>query len=352
MKILLLAYFLCAWVSATSAAWAKIPWDTVTAGGVDGGGGVGVTCSDGSFELLDLHEIQLSGEELVASPDSQEEAIALVAKLFSSHFWNPDTIPVEQYIEVLREKVIRPIFAGEKIIDFSNNQEIDIQFGPKLSLSLDVGNYTLRPGCSLEQVAYFDDVHRIIKIHLENWQRLSWRDKAALVAHELVYFVDRRDGLENVGTENTALTSERARGFIGRLFTRQGLTPKAGGMPESKFLFQCSNTASEFSELTYFYFFEEGPNQVRFIFNAVHGKDSPYQMSSQITGLKMESLLSSNAPIDTGGSISFTDQPLSPSFFFSLRRDSSRRLLFRAYLLANEGDLPVGRIQELVCQPF
>lgn len=57
---------------------------------------------------------------------------------------------------------------------------------------------------------------------------------AVLVAHELVYLIDRRDGLGNLRNSEIARvtkTSESTRRFVGKLLSNEKLTPKSDGIP-------------------------------------------------------------------------------------------------------------------------
>ncbi|MCJ8277054.1 MAG: hypothetical protein HRT44_04465 [Bdellovibrionales bacterium] len=189
-------------------------WDNVTAGGVDGGGGIAVSCPDtDELELLDIHEARLSGLYFSNDPQSKNESMDRVARLFAQHFWNPDTIDMADYIALLRQNAVELIYDGGVVDD-----GMEVVFGPKLSLSPDVGTYKIKEGCSLEQVAYFDDKAQILKIYKDNWQRLSWLDKAALVTHEIIYLMERTDSLESFANGQKKVTSENTRTFVGRLF--------------------------------------------------------------------------------------------------------------------------------------
>jgi hypothetical protein len=76
----------------------------------------------------------------------------------------------------------------------------------------DTGNAAAAPaGCSLEQLAIYNDVSNKITVQKEIWNSLDSMNRAALVAHELIYRQHRVEGGET--------TSRIARRYVGMLFS-------------------------------------------------------------------------------------------------------------------------------------
>src|SRR5665213_1823356 len=225
--------------------------DAASAGTRDGGGGIGVRCPQGTgapkdFELLDLHQARLDGVKVSYDPQMESDAVDLSTTLFANHIWYPATITVTELKQKLAGWFV-PIFNGQDWTDPDDGTVYHFQYVQSLPLSNDIGNYHIAPGCHLEQIAYFDDVANTLSI-ASNWDELDWLDRSALASHELVYFLDRREGMEYFGT-NTIMTSEKSREFIGGLFSEVGIKSYSDSIPASGFA-QCADTGSNAADAT------------------------------------------------------------------------------------------------------
>ncbi len=318
------------------------------AGGVDGGGGIGVRCN-GNLELLDLHEARMRGLQFDLAPVSEEDAIKLTAELIAKHYWNRDTIPLDEHIQGLADMLIGPIFKGEPWTDPSNSQTNQVHFGPPLTLSDDIGIYHTMPGCDLVQVAYFSDSENTLKISQSEWDRMSWLERAALVAHELIYFMDRRESLENFGLPDGRMTSERARRFVGDLFSETSLTPKIDSVPEMGYL-KCSAVAeSEDNAFSYFYAFNS-PTGLSAVFNVMYGRSSAYQTKASFQGINISDLANDNLEsIESDALLVFSDEANTPTIELRIYRSSGAALHFQAYVYQSGRPVPMGEPQKVNC---
>lgn len=320
-------------------------------GGVDGGGGVGVRCpgsnqNPASFELLDLQEARLRGTQILHDPHSEDEAIDLIATLFTDLSWNPDTIPKPES-KALTVKFLAPFFNGGKWTDPSDAKEYQVRFVSSLPLSNDIGNYRTYPGCQLEQVAYFDDSTSTLSI-ASNWSELDWLDRAALVSHELAYWGARKDGMEYFG-QNIVMTSEKARRFVGDLFSTNGLTPHADSIPQSRFIV----CASEDNGDTYGYGFNDANGNLVMIFNVIHDHSSFYQMKASFAGININTLLNrSNGKGAAPTTLQFTDEYDAPEFILKITKTRGSYAAFDLMQQQSGQEVPIAPRQRLRCNNF
>jgi hypothetical protein len=215
----------------TTVVFGLIATPVFAMGTSSGGGGVGVRCSlsDGStlLETLDVHEARLKGLSFVRSPNSEGEAIELSSSVFAIHYFSGPFQHVDQYQDFLKKRFFERLFQWQPIEE-SDGKWISLQEVSNLPLSNDYGNYTIKPGCSLEQIAFFDDEKGVLKIDRRLFNQLDLLNQAVLFTHEMIYFMDRNyPSLHENVKANQSKTSEVSRAFVGKLFSD---TP-----PKSKF---------------------------------------------------------------------------------------------------------------------
>lgn len=101
---------------------------------------------------------------------------------------------------------------GETLLEWWENRA---QFIP--TMSAHTGDYGVMPalptGCGVKQIAIYDDANDIIQVSLDLWESLDDFNKAALIAHELIYH-DRR-------LSDREVSSETSRYLVGRVFSTQ-----------------------------------------------------------------------------------------------------------------------------------
>lgn len=255
----------------------------VASGTINGGGGAGLRCG-GKLEVLDLYEARRAGLALVSTPQTAKDAVALISWRFAKHFWNPETVPLAKHSASLASDVIGPMMEGHPFKNHQTGKEEDVQFVESLPLSNDYGNYQVPAGCKIEQIAYFSDATTRLSIVRSAWQELDFLSKAFLIAHELIYMIDRRDGVATLVSGPKLHTSEVTRRFVTRLFGRQALPSKSDSLPTDGTLQSCSTQGPE-AEATYFYAFKNtGKRETTFIFKTVLGRSSLYQMRADFEG--------------------------------------------------------------------
>ena len=246
-------------------------------GTINGGGGVGLRCGD-ALEMLDLYEARQAGIAVVAVPASEADAVALVSSRIARHFWNVETIPAEDHQRLIAREIVEPIFEGRAFLNAETKKTEAVEFVNTLPFSEDYGAYRLPPGCSLEQVAFFSDARTRLSIVKSSWARLDWLSKSVLVAHEVLYMVDRRDGLRKLKAGAPAETSEETRRFVGRLFSARPLTAKSDRMPPRSSLRHCIPVSMDGKAATYFYAFDDpASGHLSLVFNSVRGFMDLYQ---------------------------------------------------------------------------
>lgn len=103
---------------------------------------------------------------------------------------------------------------GAALIEWWDNR---VQYIPDLRAETsDLGSVPPLPrGCVVKQIAVFDDSHDLVHVDLDLWNSLDDFNKAALIAHELVYRERRLDERES--------SSEASRFLVGRMFSTEKL---------------------------------------------------------------------------------------------------------------------------------
>lgn len=166
------------------------------------GGGFVVVCrnqASGIIEssmLLDLYEAKYTYDLELQSPLAtiESELQRFTEDYQLSMFDNPQSTSNESL---------------GRIASIVNN----LQFTDKALVPIrDTGIAARAPfGCALEQIAVYDDVSNKITVQRELWNSLDVMNRAALVAHELIYRQHRVEGGET--------TSRISRRYVGMLFS-------------------------------------------------------------------------------------------------------------------------------------
>lgn len=259
------------------------------AGGMEGGGGVGVRCGD-KLEMLEVHESHLMRLELVATPNSEKEAINISSKIVGEQSWLPLFQSKEELVEFLKDAVIRPMFTGQPFLmsDIDGQATTgSIEYVTDLPFSNDVGNYRINPGCKLEQIAYFSDGDKSLKIVKSSWDKLDWLSRMVLIGHEAIYSGDRdMKNLRDLKLEQKPKTSEWTRYFISKLFSLQGLLANSEGLPESNYQ-ECTGIQNDNGDTyTHFYIYKTESGSTA-IFDFIAGRSESYQIKSNFKDLDL-----------------------------------------------------------------
>ena len=179
---------------------------TTANGTINGGGGVGLRCGD-KLEMLDVFEARAQGLTF-GTLSSQDEAVRLVSMRIADHYWNPETIPQAKHRSLIASTLVTQIFEGRSFRNAVTNRDENVTYVGSLPLSNDFGKYKIPTGCALEQIAFFSDEQTQLSIVKAAWNKLDWLSKSVLVAHELVYMMDRREGLNGLLPGGEVVTSE------------------------------------------------------------------------------------------------------------------------------------------------
>jgi hypothetical protein len=188
-----------------------------TEGTVNGGGGKAVLCngpSGATVTTLDLYEARVVyGLDPLANPANETEAIELVSDLLAKHFWRPDIQSYPEFKQTFGQMLKR---------DYLNKIKF-IGAGKKLKRINDSLEALIENDCEMVQVAaYYDE--SVILVDQSLWQQMNWLNRSALLAHEIVYAMDRKNGAKN---------SVVSRKLVGHLFSAQGIRSLTDGLPLS-----------------------------------------------------------------------------------------------------------------------
>lgn len=241
-------------------------------GTINGGGGKGVLCKKGdvaSVETLDLYEAKvLYGLEINEKAASQEEAMDLFTTVLTRHLWNPSTIPMDEYKKGFREHVSNILLKNIKFISR----------GKKLKLVNDSFEPLVEEGCEMVQVAvYYDE--SILLVDQSLWDQMNWTSKIGLLAHEIIYFMDRQNGSKN---------SISTRKLVGQLFSSKGSRPKADGVPTEQSKYTSCTVSDKSVTVGYFYAYDSSKANppygtdagVEFAFNFLKNNDFLFRTSA------------------------------------------------------------------------
>jgi hypothetical protein len=324
-------------------------------GGVgDGGGGVGVRCSDPSgastIELLDIHEGRILGLAYEYSPQTNEEVANLAAKLFVSHFSEPVT-HVQQMVQLFQWNMFLPAMRAEPFqilgIDFlniwRNEGSATVSRVQSLNLSSDIGRVHIRPGCQLEQVAFFDDRTNILFL-AENWNELDGLSKAAILLHEVIYLKNRHVGLEYAGTITPVyMTSERSRQLVGALLSTRGLLPRMAGVPEFDWIRCFSSFGGE--HVTSIFFYPSGPKSLVAVVDQVSGYSSAFSARAEFQ-ISYDEFWGTESAFDIKAPLQFYGEINAPAFNFEIHKTRGKA---PATSLLRVGGTPIEYSKLLIC---
>ncbi|MFZ9521451.1 MAG: hypothetical protein ACO3A4_13335 [Silvanigrellaceae bacterium] len=174
-----------------------------TAGVGTSGGGHVVVCTGRSADalgyvtLLDLYEAQrVLNLTLRASRVSLEAELELLANQLQVVFGSLNG-------------VAQPISA-DSLLEWWESR---VQYIPGLRThTSDFGEVPALPvGCALEQIAVYDDKHDVLQVNMNLWDSLDDFNKAALIAHEIIYRERRLTDRES--------SSQISRFLVGRIFS-------------------------------------------------------------------------------------------------------------------------------------
>lgn len=327
-------------------------------GGVDGGGGVAVRCNteffdQKEFELLDIHEARLSRMEFSHNPANEAEAIELAARLFAKQYWNPWTIPMEEYSKVLEKTFFGPFFRMEEM----NFDEIHLKFKAQVGIPLsdDLGQFQVGPFCNLEQVMYWNDRENVIYYDPVKLQELDWLSRVALVIHELDYFIRRHsnyggmDDLIPVGSQ-PKISSELSREFVGKLLSNQGL-PGRVPLDVADWIGCSTSVNGKFSSSMIIFPSErEGFSEMSFV--TIQGKHSPYRMNISFPTADIQDWKLLEENFQAGGWLNFEGAQRSPPFYIRIVKDrgSRPRLQLSYHDSEYELDQNIGPEEEIACR--
>ena len=187
-------------------------------GTINGGGGKGVLCRKGqktTVETLDLYEAKvLYGLEIKELATNQDEAIEEFTTILTRHLWNPSTVPMDQYKKNFKDLYLNILLKNIKFISRDK----------KLKLVNDSFEPLVEKDCEMVQVAvYYDE--SILLVDESLWNQMSWTSRIGLLAHEILYLMDRQNGSKN---------SISTRKLVGQLFSSSGARPRGDGIPMEK----------------------------------------------------------------------------------------------------------------------
>lgn len=175
--------------------------------GTSGGGHV-VVCDGhslhkvgGHVTILDLYEARhVLNLTLRAYQDSLEKELDLLAKQLPIVLGNAHSLP-------------NPL-TGDSLLEWWDNRA---QYIPRMQgHTTDLGVVPQLPrSCHFRQIAIFDDSNDIIQVNNDLWQSLDDFNKAALIAHELIYHELRLSDRE--------ASSQTSRFLVGRIFSTEAI---------------------------------------------------------------------------------------------------------------------------------
>ncbi len=202
---LLTATAICVFTASCSQNNARTPEsnlqkNSISNGGVDGGGGKGVLC-DSKIMTLDLYEAINSGVQL--NQDFGDLADNLKYYGIETAKYQSESLDFFNDPKIANE-ILNHI--QKTIIDKFK----DIPQGQRLQLTHDTNTTPLPANCKMIQIAIYAN-NGIIYRDADYWSRLSKLDQAALIIHETMYERARRYG---------AINSDESRKAIGFIFSK------------------------------------------------------------------------------------------------------------------------------------
>ena len=310
-------------------------------GTINGGGGVGLRCGE-HLEMLDLYEARQSGLSFNALY-SQSEAVKFVAERIARHFWNVETIEPAKHAIAIAEHYIAPIFEGRPFQNSLTGKSEQVLFVDQLPLSNDFGKYKIPPGCVLEQVAFLSDTQTELSIVKSAWAKLDWLSKSVLAAHEVVYLMERREGLEGLWPNGAVRTSESTRRFVGHLLSTKSLVPKSDSVPKNGSLYVCDSKDRDVTP-TIFYAIRDAQKKWTVVFKTILGKSSLYQLIAPIRKMSdFNEVIAVDSPTRTRLRVTLQERNEELKFISFYYSDESEK---------TSGYTQVGPTQEITCQLF
>jgi hypothetical protein len=179
------------------------------AGTVDGGGGKAIVCRDPNNKIIRAQTFDLF-----------EGAAFYNLNLTDS------SDPLDQQIARLEVKMLKtmdqPEFQLIPRVERARSILRVLQPGIKLSIVDDAAILAAPTNCTIEQLAHYVD-ETLLLVDGEIWDALDNTNKAALIAHEAVYDMERVD--------DSATDSRRSRKFVAYLFSDFNFIPVREGVP-------------------------------------------------------------------------------------------------------------------------
>ncbi|MCX6116438.1 MAG: hypothetical protein NT027_02765 [Proteobacteria bacterium] len=183
--------------------------------GVSSSGGAGVIVCGSKVRLLDLFEAESRGLQLEADLGSlRGNYLQFTSKILT--VTGSSRAGDEAYISNYTDNLLKALFQD------------NFRFlapGADLKSTNDFGELPTFPaGCSLQQLAVYNDQTQEILIDSDYWNDLSFQDQAAMIAHELLYREYRANG---------DTSSKSIRKLVGEYFSTKNLPSIFHGVPDS-----------------------------------------------------------------------------------------------------------------------
>ncbi len=263
----------------------------ISEGTINGGGGQGRLCRVGrneTLEILDLFEARSAGLTLLPQPKSEKEAFELALDLMVKHFWNPITVPKDQFKEILRTTIKKEWLDKIRYIED----------GKKLRRMDDTGTLIKDENCESVQIAIFHEDSLLMDKKL--WMQLDYLNRAALWVHEMIYFLEREHG------ETNSISTRR---LVGQMFSTAGARPRAEGVPTDLSKYVTCRIFDNDQDAGYAFVFESQQRQepgVEFVFTYLKGSNHatrtslfmPHANIQEILSPKVGSILQSPLSVD------------------------------------------------------
>lgn len=307
-----------------------------------GGGGAGVRCfyddKPSSIETLDYHEARLKGYKFKHSPSTKNEAVELTANLMSSHYFRGRAKYLSVYRKYLLKNYVNKIFNGQSV---DNIEQIEVS---SLPLSNDYGPYKIAPNCKLEQIAYLDDEKSILYLVRDLFNEMDELNKAILLTHEMIYFLDRHyPSMHEDNRNRTEKTSAITRSFVGLLFSTT--RPKARTMVLEKDIFiSCRNKDDVNGNLTEFDVYLNNDGTYSLLVLDSHGHRSPFRIGTR-TILNLNKLTDFQSELEFKSNLTVSNYNGIDNLSFIITKKAYERPYFQ---MSRQGQ-SIGKLEEMIC---
>ena len=243
-------------------------------GGMGSGGGGSVVCRDNAGKILTAEVLDLYEGRETYKLEMRKE----IGSLRQEYLRFNRTMNLVSGLSMPPEELVLETI--DKTMDKFNY----LPHGLKLELTNDFGeiDFELKPNCKIEQLAVYHDKQERIDIDTEIWNKLNNINKAALLAHELIYKSYR-------STEEK--TSKLTRKVVAMLFSTTPPKGQLSDMPKDETYIcfghnsrnrihfnqnQNSSSLSE-SDLVFIYPSKDKPNHTKirlhsFAHRAIYGR--------------------------------------------------------------------------------